>query len=263
MRRLVPLSAAVALIAWNLVSAEEVFLVVLASNERPSGIAHEAHKLATAAGPLIVDVRDCGAELPMYTVTAAVSTSREEASATLSRVKSAVPDAYVKPCRVRPRSLLAYRISAVDPSMSAVPRDAVNWEEDDRLSEVTALDATHSIVAVRHYVVAKDDPLEGRRERVVLIGPAGARTTLSEQCTDMRHSSLNQRLVAFECATEEAGDTLLHSVFVVTEDGRQVKAIDHCRKPEWKGSGQLHCSVESVKADGGLVLEPRDIIIEP
>jgi hypothetical protein len=244
--------------------AEQVFLVVAASSDSPATIAQKARRLsADAAGLLVVDIRDCGSLKPMFAVVTNVAGSRDEANGALARIKASIADAYVKPCNVKPGSLLSFRISAVDPSIASVPSDVVNWEDADRVSTAMAIDATNSIAIIRTYAPSKDDPLEGRTERILLANTSGKRVTLSNDCTDFARPTMTHSIVVFECAREEAGEQLLHSVVVVTSNGRKITEIPHCRDPSWSKSGEIRCASESVTADGKLVLQEKLSKVEP
>jgi hypothetical protein len=131
----------------------------------------------------------------------------------LDRLRRTLGDAYVKQCVVRPNSLLAFRMSAVDPSIAKVPDDAVNWDEAARVSSTQAVSGGAAIVVVRHYNTGDaEDPLEGRRERVLLRTAAGHLLTLSEDCPAAGDFQTAPAYLAFECAREQAADEVLHEV---------------------------------------------------
>ncbi|HKO06682.1 MAG TPA: hypothetical protein VJ487_03130 [Alphaproteobacteria bacterium] len=243
--------------------AEQVFLVVAASNKDPALIADIGRKLAPVAPHgLAIETGDCGEQRHLLAFAAEISSSSQDARAALDRIKATIKDAYIKKCDVKPGSLLSLRISAVDPSIAAVPRNAVNWSDSDRISAVLPLSQDASLVIVRHFVEAPDDPLEGRRERILLARSSGERVVLSDNCYNLGDPSTADGLIAFDCAREEAGDQLLHSVEVVTEGGQHLKEIEHCRKPKWIDKMELACQMEAVRSDGTLVLTPHRVHIE-
>lgn len=98
---------------------------------------------------------------------AEIATSDKAGQDALARVRTTVKDAYVKRCDVKPGSLLALRITAIDRSIADVPEDAVNWQDEDRISSTQPLPDGRVLVIARYYVNVSDDPLEGRRERVI------------------------------------------------------------------------------------------------
>jgi hypothetical protein len=247
-----------AAIASSTACAKTAYLVVAASSDKPAAIAEKARGLTLLAPKLIVvDTRDCGAPRSVFAVVTDIVDSRQEADGALARVKPTVADAYIKACDIKPGSLLSFRISAVDPSISQVPSDAVNWDDGDRVSSALPLDPASSIVVVRSFDPADDSPLEGRSERILLAKTSGERVPLTDQCTNMARPSIAHGVVTFECARESAGDQLLHSVLVVDESGRLVTEVHHCREPSWSTGGNLQCMAESVAADGKLTLKGK------
>ena len=109
---------------------------------------------------------------------------------------------------------------------------------------------------IRYFVPTPEDPMEGRRERVVFVTGNGNRVVLSENCYDLSHPSFaNDGLITFECAREQAGPEILHSVVVVRTTGQSVKEIEHCQDPIWIDRSELLCKSETVNTDGKLQLK--------
>jgi hypothetical protein len=180
----------------------------------------------------------------------------ELAEAALQRVRSVIKDAHLKKCDIKPGSLLALRISAVDPSIAAVPKDSVNWADTDRVSSILPVAGVGPLVIIRNFVPTPDDPMEGRRERVVFVTKNGNRVVLSENCYSLGHPSFaTGGMIAFECAREQAGPEILHSVVVARTTGQSVKEVEHCRDPIWLDRTELLCKSESVDAHGKLQLK--------
>jgi hypothetical protein len=237
-------------------SPARVWLVVLASNTSAEAIARRAKAMALALPPhLIVQTRDCGARDNVFAL-AVLADSADAANVLLPRVQPVVPDAYVKRCDVVPRSLLALRTSVIDPSIYDVPADAVNWDDAARVSEAVPLPEGRTLIVQRYFVSDPEDPLEGRRERVLLPHAPNA-TLLQNDCPSAGAFSARAGRIAFECAREQAGDALLHEVVVVTPDGAALASIPHCRGPRWVGPDSIVCDAESVDADGQLTLREK------
>lgn len=200
----------------------------------------------------------------MFAWSVGLAKSREAAAQRLERLRGALGDAYVKKCMVRANSLLAFRMSAVDPSIAKVPDDAVNWDEAARVSSSRAVSGGAAIVVVRHYKAGDaEDPLEGRRERVLLRTAAGHMLTLSEDCPAAANFQTAAGYVAFECAREQAADQVLHEVRVASVAGQPVTTVPSCRAPRFATTGTLTCQEESVDAEGALRLLPKHVSLKP
>jgi hypothetical protein len=242
-------------------AAEPVWLIVAASDPAATAIAQKAKALAsTLPRALIVQTRDCGDKKNVFAITAKISDSAEDAKAALPAVRKAVKDAYVKKCAVVAGSLLSLRYPAVDASIADVPESAVNWDEEDRVSTTAALPHDGALVVARYFVNEPNDPLEGRRERV--IRPAAGHSdgkTLADDCPSAGGFTESQGRVAFECAREQAGDQLLHSVLAFDADGTKLADVPHCRKPRFTAPDALTCSEESVNASGKLKLRSKKV----
>jgi hypothetical protein len=236
--------------------AEQLRLVIAASSPTPAGIAEKAKQLSVRfKDGLVIQTSDCGDARNVFAFASGLEESREAAQSALASTRSAIPDAYVRVCRVKAGSLLAFRVPAVDSSIADVPGDAVNWSDEDRVSSAEPLPDGRSLIFIRYYVKADNDPLEGRRERVVLGEGRGRTMVLEEQCARAGKVAAAGERIAFECATEEAGDQLMHTVMAFDESGHKLKETPHCRNPRWDTKNVLGCEAESVGADGRLRLE--------
>lgn len=252
-----PASAAAA--AAPAAQTERVWLVVGASDGSPARIARAAQRLAPQMPKaLVVQMRDCGEAKTLYAVAEPMA-NYDAARAAREKLRAAAPDAYLKLCPVQPGSLLAMRVSAVDASIADVPATAVNWSDADRVTSLLALSQGRRLLITRHYAADASDPLEGRRERVSLVQPTGVRTPLEEQCASAGRLAARGERFAFECAREEAGEQLLHSVLAFDAAGRRLAAVDHCRRPVWESDRLLRCEAESVDARGRLVLRAKRV----
>lgn len=250
--------AALALAVGSPACAERVWLLIGASDASAAAMAKKARPMATrTAAGLVVQTRDCGDPKNVFAWVGEVAGSAEAAQAALPRVRQWVSDAYVKRCDAKPRSLLALRINAIDPSIAEVPPDAVNWNERDRVSSVQPLADGRSLLVTRYFAGTPNDPLEGRRERVSVVDAAGQRSVLQEHCLDASHVSERRGEIAFQCAREQAADELLHSVLVFDAAGRKLAEIAHCRNPQWSSERSIACDAESVDADGRLKLRRK------
>ena len=235
--------------------AEPVWLVIGASDVSAARIAEKSKPLFRRyPNGLIIQTHDCGDEANVFAWVAEVATSAASAKNTLAQLRPSVTDAYVKRCDVKPQSLLAFQVPAVDKSIADVPGDVMNWEDTDRVSSVQLLTDGRALVVIRYYANAPDDPLEGRRERVVLLDPPTKRVTLAENCPSTGRAETANERIAFQCAREQAGDHLLHTVLAFSVNGKKLAEISRCRNPRWEAGRSLTCERETVGPDGKLKL---------
>ncbi len=235
--------------------ADRLWLVVGASDLSAAGISQKAKPLALAApNSLIIQTKDCGDNKNVFAWAAEIATSANAAQDALTRVRATLKDAYVKRCDVKPGTLLALRIAAIDSSIADVPGDAVNWQDEDRISSTQPLVDGRVLVIVRYYVDTSDDPLEGRRERVMLVNSLDKRITLEDNCVNPGFAVVSHGRTAFHCAREQAGDYLLHSVLVFDVAGEKLTEIQHCRNPKWSNERTIVCEGELIGSNGKLRL---------
>lgn len=235
------------------------YLVVGASAASPAAIAVQARALADAApgGGLVVTTADCGDRRPLFAWVATVAESPAAAQSALAPLRERVPDAYVRRCTPRPGSLLALGVPAVDASIAQVPAEAVNWRDADRVSAVLALRGPGEpalLVLQRVHVATPDDPLEGRRTRVLLPQPGAPPRLLLDDCGGARDAVRTERWLALACHSEQAADHLLHTVHAFSAAGEPVLAVPRCREPRLLPPATLHCRAEAVDAQGRLRL---------
>lgn len=254
MRRLLALNIALFAVACP-AKAERVWLVVGASDVSAAEIAAKSKPLFQRyPNGLIVQTQDCGDKKNVFAWVAEVATSAVSAQNILAQIRPSLKDAYIKRCDVKPNSLIAFRMPAIDKSIADVPNDVVNWDDADRVSSVQPLADGRALIVVRYYANVPDDPLEGRRERVVLIDPPTKRITLEDNCPSPGRAVAANGRIAFECAREQAGDHLLHSVLAFNANGEKLAEIPRCRNPKWSNERVVACDAETVGADGQLKL---------
>lgn len=235
--------------------ADRLWLVVGASDVSPATIALKAKQLrAHSPDSLVIQTNDCGDKKNIFAWVAEIATSADAAQDALTRVRATIKDAYVKQCDAKPNTLLALRHSVIDRSIADVPADAVNWQDEDRVSSTQSLPNGRVLVIARYYVNVPDDPLEGRRERVILAESADKRITLEDNCVNPGTAVVDHDRTAFHCAREQAGDNLLHSVLVFNAKGEKLTEIQHCRNPKWSNERTIVCESESVGPNGKLKL---------
>ena len=241
------------------VAAATRWLVIGASETLPAAIAKRARALAEAgAGQgLVLSTADCAEPRPVYAWASEVASEFEPARAALLKLRQRVPDAFIKRCQVRAGSLLAQGVPAVHPSIAEVPADAVNWSDRDRISSVQALGAGLGLVLQRYRANLPDDPLEGRRIRVLLVRPGAAPRPLLEDCAGLASAVADQGWLALACDSEQAADHVLHTVHAFSDSGERAAEVVRCRSPRLAVGDQLLCQAESVDANGKLKLTPR------
>jgi hypothetical protein len=153
---------------------------------------------------LAVKMSDCGQSHDMFAWTAKVATSLSQAKSVLAQLRKTIKDAYLKPCHMRSDSLLDHHLSVVGSSITDVPEDAVNWSDEDGVSGIHAIGQELDILITRYFIDDPDDPLEGRREEVMLIDPSGEqyKYTLEPYCVNPGGFVENAGQSAFVRATE-------------------------------------------------------------
>jgi hypothetical protein len=261
--RVLTCAIAACLAAGRPALAEPVFLVVAASGGEPGAVARQARQIAAAhLGSLVVSTADCGERHRAFAVVTAITGSTAEARAAREQLRTAAKDAYVKRCEVIPGSPLALRIPAIDPSIADIPKDAINWSDEDKLTSSQRLSNDAWLVTVGYYIAEPDDPLEGRRRRIVLATANGDRTILAQDCPNIGRPAALGGLLAFDCAREQAGKHLLHAVLAFNQGMPIGGEIERCREPKWTGIRQLTCRAESVRPNGELVLTPKRIRLD-
>ena len=246
--------------ASGAVSAQDLWLVVGASDSNPAGIARKAKAASQdrAAG-LVFNARDCGDKRAVFGW--AVEIAENEPSAKDALARAPLEGAYLKRCKVRPGSLLALRYAAVDPTIADVPDDAVNWSEEDRVSSAIALSEGRVAVVVRYYHADPNDDMEGRRQRLIVVGPDHAVTPLMDACAGFGRVRACAGKLTFHCATEQAADQDLHSTFVFDATGRKLAEVPRCREPAWATEHVVKCSEESIGVDGMINVRPKQVRI--
>ena len=209
----------------------------------------------------IVATDDCSNLKPgLFLAVVRATAQREAAQGPLASLKSEVGDAYVRDCRVKPDSRVALDIPLVDPSIEKVPRDAVNWSDQDRVSSVRKLAGGGYLWIRRWYDPAPEDPREGRRQAVAFFDAARDRAIpLESDCTDPQSDRLGQWL-ALSCARQTAGDQLLHETRVYNlTTGESASSTNHCRTPRFLSASTFSCQSEEVDAAGTLHLAPKTV----
>jgi hypothetical protein len=208
----------------------------------------------------LVASSDCEALKPgLFLVAVAVDSDRTRADAALQRVKAAIPDAYVRECRPTVASTMAAGVPLIDPSIQRVPADAVNWSDADRTSAVVPLD--HGFVWLkRWYAADPNDPLEGRRESVLIVTDRPDRAKeLKSRCTDAA-AVPNGRWIAITCVTGTAADNVLHETTVFDlVTGQELKTVPRCSDPAFDSDTSIRCGMEAVGPDGTLRVTPRTV----
>lgn len=122
-----------------------------------------------------------------------------------------------------------------------------------------ALPGGQGLVTVRHYASDPQDPLQGRRERVIVVAPGGERRTLEDACIGPSAAVVQQKRIAFHCVREQAGNYLLHEVLVFSASGEKLAQTHNCRKPRWSAPSELACDAEEVGPDGRLTLRTQKV----
>jgi hypothetical protein len=185
--------------------------------------------------------------------------TKKGAASVLGKIQEQVPDAYVRECRPYQGSRIQLGVSLIDPSIEKVPQDAVNWTDEDRVSDVVKLPGGGGYLWIlRRYEADEEGPREGRRESVLVFAnkPEAARV-LEGDCTDPGYARI-ANWIALSCARERALDHLLHQTTIFDmRSGKKVHSVSRCRDPEFASTTELVCQEEAVDKQGRLQLKRK------
>ena len=232
------------------------WFVIGGSNSDIPGALQVQHKvLPTRPEATIVASEDCEGLRPGLFLTVVAAADRASALASLQRLRTQVPDAYVRECRPKPDGRIMLGIPLLDVSIDRVPGDVVNWTDRDRISTVQPLSAGGYLWVRRSYEAIPDDVREGRRQAVLFFASDPGQAWLVEaDCVDPQFARLGDWL-ALSCAKETAAEQLLHTTRVFSIAGRAaVRSVRRCRKPEIVSATELSCQAETVDSSGELHL---------
>ena len=186
--------------------------------------------------------------------------SKDRAASVLGKVREQVPDAYLRECRPYEESRIQLGVSLIDPSIEKVPQDAVNWTDEDRVSEVVKLPGGGYLWILRRYEADEEGPREGRRESMlVFANKPEAAMLLEADCTDPSYARIAD-WIALSCARESALDNLLHQTAIFDmRSGKTVHSVSRCRNPEFVSPTELVCQAEAVDKRGRLRLKRKSV----
>jgi hypothetical protein len=229
--------------------AHRVWLIIGASDTRPSALIKKANVLqARQQGGIVLATKDCGNKPNVYAWSAPPESSEQSARVILEEVRRFSPQAYVKPCDVLAASLLAWGIPAIDPSIAQVPISVVNWEDGEKISRAWTSSSGVKIVQVRMYSESPNDPLEGRREKILMLQSENKTVILAEHCTNFQMGN-SRDAIAFHCVVGATGDKLLYRSYVFTDQGQKLGQVENCRLPNYT-LGKITCTETLVDAEG-------------
>jgi hypothetical protein len=238
-----------------------MWLVIGATDPTPEGIARKARTLAGVAsgGGLVLRLTDCSGERSALLVWATNLTPTEKAARTaLMDVRDRIKKAVIKRCDPKPGSLLALGIPAVDGSMADAPRPSPGWPTSDRTTGIWPLAGGRAVAIMHYFVHQPEDPLEGRRERVLLILAKEKKKVLTDDCPSASGMAVNadRTQVTLQCSSEPAGFDRYHTTLAFDLDGSKVAHIPHCRSPRFVADAFV-CYDETVDREGVMTLHPK------
>ena len=103
-------------------SAITIWIIAGPTDPTASGIAKKAEPLYRSfPDGFVIQTADCGDNQNVFMWIGATANADKPALAARLRVRQVVPDAYMRPCKVRPGSLLELRTSVVDRSIGQRP----------------------------------------------------------------------------------------------------------------------------------------------
>lgn len=200
---------------------------------------------------------DCVNVKPGFFVLAAeVASSKVQAQQAVTKLRQLVPDAYLKQCDILDKSRLAMRIPLVDSSIEKVPADAVNWGDEDRVTELILLNNTDFLIVQRVFDPGDTGFREGRQQKILFFRDDPNKSILlNSDCWDFGGLYYHYPFLAFHCADQVAGDYLIHKCEVhrLEPPGKIFQKL-YCRNPVLLGDKRLRCEEEAVDAEGELSL---------
>lgn len=209
----------------------------------------------------VVNLAECGSGRVGLAWAARSFDREKEAQKELEDSKRRNPGMRIVECEQWENTLLAHGISAVDASIAEVPSDAVNWSEEDRISELKTSLKGGRVAVIRYFNGANSDPLEGRREKVMFLAPKRAPIVVRDSCVSPDSFFPGEGYWGFSCAREPAGNTLLHDTIVVDDLGKILTVSRNCRTPSAGAAGWFKCQREEVDSSGQLLLQPIKVMI--
>jgi hypothetical protein len=248
-----------AMLFQHSLDAEPAWLAVVSTSPTVVQAINMAKRLRTSLGSvIIVATNDCENLKPgLFLSVTGISNNSDAAERRVAEARKTVHDAYVRNCEPKPGSRVQFTIDLVDASIYEVPADVVNWDDNDRISELRTAGLMHLWIR-REYRKDENDPREGRRTSVWLFkNDPSAAQKITPDCADAE-VVVSDSLIALTCARETAGDNLFHQVQVLDINiGRTVRTVDRCRTPKFVTASEFTCEAEAVGPDGGLKLTPQ------
>lgn len=240
------------------------WLVIAASSPQITP-ALDTIRTLTASWPkaAVIAGKDCSNLSPdLYLAVVSLQTDRAAAQSEATRLKTQIPDAYIRACTVRPESRLQLGIPLLDASIGKVPGDAVNWTDADRISQVISLPEEGHLWIRRQYVADAEDPNEGRRTAVLFFDHSASEThQLESDCPNFSYSA-QAGFIAISCARAVAGDDLFHTIDVFERNSLgKIASVERCRKPQISDK-TLSCEEEQVGPDGKLRLTTKQVPLQ-
>ena len=244
----------------------EIWLAIIATETSAAAIATKRKQLLNFyPSAKIVHSNDCSNLKPeLFLLVSHISDTGPIPEEVLTEIRADVEDAYARSCSVVTPSLLSLGIPVVHASIDQVSVDAVNWNDEDRVSQLLKIDDAEYLLIERAYDSHDESPLEGMKQSVYYFkGYPKQRILIEQNCWDMgQPDSLGNRF-SLHCANEMAADHWLHTTIVFdTEAQSIVLRENYCRNPRLTSENRLSCEKESIDAEGRLSLSHREILLE-
>ena len=234
--------------------AETLWLVIGVADTSPTQIAGAGRPFYELfPRGFVARTSDCGDSSDFFIWVATASRSLHVAEEALSRLRDVADSAYLRRCDVKPGSLLAAQVSAVEDSLANVPTAAQGWRDQSFVSSAHRLPDGDLVFVQPYFVDDEYSELYGWRERV---GP-DLTYPLEVDCKDAGGFAARDTRLALHCGQEWVAEQLLHAVIVYDEHGRQLDYVEHCRDPVWTGDQTIACNAERVTFEGAIALEEK------
>lgn len=223
----------------------------LAAARRKSDVARQPTIQSAGATLQVMASSDCANLRPGLMLVVA----RAEALS-LAQARSVVLDAYARPCLSQGPSLSHWGIDAVDPSLAQMRAEPINWSPNDALTRIVGtLDGGPTVLLRPYYADERDDPREGLRTAVDLL--AANQSTAQRLLADCSFPtlSIDGRLLAVACATEQVADQLVYETQVLELAAKPLTltVVPRCATPKLTASTRsLSCLKQSIGPTGQI-----------
>jgi len=192
-----------------------------------------------------------------------LSKDKVKTNSALSKAKELIPDSYFRECKVRPGSLLFYKLPFIHKSILNLPDDTINWSFEMTRSELIRLDKDVVLLTEKKYNGDLFDGAQGSVQPLYVLDNISTKLkTILPRCEAVANVSRYKKKISFHCTTSVAGLASIHTVYVYDIPSDKITfEKNYCQKAKLKSNSRLSCFEESVNQFGEIKLEKREFDI--